>query len=879
MSRGLPPRRLALLVIVIVAVVTFAFWRPLFAGATLAPVDQVWSVEPFASASVDAVSSEAAPPDAAAIHAAWVDRAAAWRSGDVGFWDHDVAGGVPVFRSGVPFTHLLYIVVPGWFAPGLVAAVAMAVAITGARDLARRRGASDVPALFAGLVFGCSGLLFVWFGWPHATALALVPWLWSTAIAAARARRPGRSAAALGAVTAALLWCGVVSLAVLALVGATVVVAADRSATLRSGSLALGVTTGVALASPHLTASFAHSQWVDEASRSSADSSADWATILTIPFGSVFGNGAQAIPWLTGGTQQTSVAFVGTVVVGLAVLGASRRGPWRGPMFAVDIPIVIAVGVAVVWIGGPFEAVLDGVVGDAAVATHARVLVTLPLALAAADGLALMVDGHRPQRHFDEALQRARLVGAVVVGIVLVAGWRWNEVVGGANARRLTIAESMASMVALLVGIGIVIAWRRGVVDGRFVGSAACGLAVFELLSFGMAIPTAAEKDQRLAMTAVHELVAELAGPEGRIVGFGEVMVPAVSPALGVDDVRTNASRSAGLLALFEAADNDSLRLGVGGAADAPRPSNSASVHSGVWTAMGIDVFVGGPASTPPGEVLDAPPPRRRVDAVLQSVSGQVEIPAAGLRALVLDFAATAPVVVEAEVIAGDEVRRNRLAVAPSDATQIVVPIAAEDLPAGIADVVVRVDGEPSVAWIGLQEDVTTQPGVVTGDDTFALIAVEPVVVLHRPTPIARFANDVAVESDVVRAATLVDAWDGSTPTTVLRTAAGTIDPSASAQIRAQRFRDRVIAEVVATGAGIVIFDVPAAPGWRVSVDGRSAELVTADVAFAGVRVSEGAHVVELRYRPPHLWWSSLVALSGIVVVLAFARRSECPEG
>eukprot|EP00665_Eupelagonemidae_sp_cell47_P011138 gene11137-1993_t len=200
--------------LVVATVVLFAFWRPLFAGATLSPVDQVWGIEPFASEASDVVQIEAAPPDAAAIHAGWVDRAVAWRSGDFSFWDHDVAGGVPVFRDGVPFTHLLYVVVPGWFAPGLVAAVAMTVAILGARDLARRRGASEFPALFAGVAYGCSGLLFVWFGWPHATALALVPWLWSTAIVAARTRRPGPPAAAFAAVLAALLWCGVFSIAV-----------------------------------------------------------------------------------------------------------------------------------------------------------------------------------------------------------------------------------------------------------------------------------------------------------------------------------------------------------------------------------------------------------------------------------------------------------------------------------------------------------------------------------------------------------------------------------------------------------------------------------------------------------------------------------------
>ena len=873
MSRRVPHRRLP--VLGVVAVVLFAFWRPLFAGGTLAPVDQVWGVEPFASEVSDAAQIEAAPPDAAAIHAGWVDRAETWRSGNFGFWDHDVAGGVPVFRDGVPFTHLLYVAVPGWFAPGLAAAVAMAVAILGGRDLARRRGASEFPALFAGLAYGCSGLLFVWFGWPHATALALVPWLWSTALATARARQPSRSVAGVAVVTAALLWCGVFSIAVLALLGAAVLVAFDRDARLRSQSLVLGATIGVALAAPHLAASFAHTRWVGAGSQSVSESSADWATILTIPFGSIFGNQAEGIPWLTGGSLQTSVGFVGGAVVGLAVIGMGRSLGQRSVAAAAGIPALIAVGLAVAWIGGPFETLLGLVAGDAAVATHARFLVVLPLALAAADGLALLVDDSRPKRQFTIALRRAVPVAGVVSVIGCIAAWRWNDVVGGANAHRSTIAASTPSVVVLLVGVAMVVAWRRGAIDGRFVGIAACGLTVFELLSFGMAIPTTAERDERLAATAVHQIVADYAGPDGRVGGIGDVMVPAVSPAFGTGDIRAYAPRSPELLMLFEAADPDSLRFGVGGATTAPRPQREASLESGVWAAMGADVLVAPAASTPPGEFTAAPPAIRRSDAVLQPISGEVMIPDGGLRAIVLDFSTTAPVDVEVEVgIAGD-VRRSRLAVSPSEAETLVVPIAGEDLPAVTADIVVRVFGEPSVAFIGLHEGTTTRVGVVAGDANMELIAVEPILVLHRPTPLARFAGDFVVGSDSADAAAFVDRWDGSSPTAVVRAMPAALSPGASAQVQASRANDRVTAEVTAVGAGMVVFDVPATPGWQAEVDGRSAEVLTADVAFAAVWVGSGEHVVELRYRPPHLWWSSLVAILGLGAVLALARRPE----
>ena len=81
MPNGIPPQRFPVLVIAVV--VLFAFWKPLFAGATLAPVDQVWRTEPFASEAPVGLQIESAPPDALAHHAAWLARADAWRDGEL----------------------------------------------------------------------------------------------------------------------------------------------------------------------------------------------------------------------------------------------------------------------------------------------------------------------------------------------------------------------------------------------------------------------------------------------------------------------------------------------------------------------------------------------------------------------------------------------------------------------------------------------------------------------------------------------------------------------------------------------------------------------------------------------------------------------------
>ena len=53
-------------------------------------------------------------------------------------------------------------------------------------------------------------------------------------------------------------------------------------------------------------------------------------------------------------------------------------------------------------------------------------------------------------------------------------------------------------------------------------------------------------------------------------------------------------------------------------------------------------------------------------------------------------------------------------------------------------------------------------------------------------------------------------------------------------------------------------------PGWRVTVDGRPAQLLRADGALLAVRVPSGAHEVELAYRP------DVLALGGVISGLAF---------
>jgi uncharacterized membrane protein YfhO len=57
-------------------------------------------------------------------------------------------------------------------------------------------------------------------------------------------------------------------------------------------------------------------------------------------------------------------------------------------------------------------------------------------------------------------------------------------------------------------------------------------------------------------------------------------------------------------------------------------------------------------------------------------------------------------------------------------------------------------------------------------------------------------------------------------------------------------------------------------PGWEAAIDGQAARLYIADVAFRGLTVPAGDHLVEMRFVPQILWLSAVIsglALLGVV--------------
>ena len=110
--------------LVAVGVVLVAFWPALLGGGSFVAADIVQRhAAPFDAYLPEDFTLETDSTDPINIHSHWAPLAADVRSGQVGWWTSDLAGGQPTMKGGLPVFNIGYLVAPDWFAPGLVAAL------------------------------------------------------------------------------------------------------------------------------------------------------------------------------------------------------------------------------------------------------------------------------------------------------------------------------------------------------------------------------------------------------------------------------------------------------------------------------------------------------------------------------------------------------------------------------------------------------------------------------------------------------------------------------------------------------------------------------------------------------------------------------------
>lgn len=828
---------------VLVALVLFAFWQPLLGGASLGPDDQQWLSDPFNADPPPGLIPELAERDAATIHGEWVAWADTIRSGDVAWWT-DVGAGQPLLENGLPLTHLVYLVAPSWYAAGLAAALAVLLAAFGAMRLADQRGLAPLAGLFVGVVFGFSGFMFVWLGWPHATAIAFAPWVIGGFQAIAitpSVRRIGSTGLAI----AAQLWCGVFIIASLTVVAGAVWAIAARTTRAATAGVVSALGLGGALAAPFLLPRWERWSWADTTHLPTVDeSSAALVALVTSVFGNGLGNPAVGFGWVTTGSFQLSVVFVGVTPMAMALLGFVTRPRSRGPVG------LVAVGVAVAYLGGPFSALATQFAGDIGEATHARFLVVLGVALLAGQGVDTVLDSTTTPAGLRRTAQAASTriaVGGLVV-VTLVVGWRWIDVVRGRGLVRELAAQAFGPvLIVVLVALVAAMWWRRTLTPSG-VASAVLAFAAYELLTFGMSIPTVTASDERPVATAAHQALHELVDGSGRIAGDHDVFPPFVAAQYGFSDVRAPDLRSTGEIAVLEAVDSVSVRGASGGSPFAPVFQTDDGVvrfDHPTWDLLGVDAWVMTRDAEPPGPRID-PQPTERIDLDFAPTAGVLTIPEGGLWGVAFDARFPAFTRITVRVEAGGVAVGNDVVFAGARNGIVVVPVLGESFPSGAdAQVSLTLDPGARPASMGIEEDRLSL-GTVGARRDLRLVWVDGAVILDRPTPRARLVGAEGVPLEIEQEA------------------------------------GRLTIELDTDRGGMVQTDIIAEPGWTVRADGETVEAVIIDDVVLGVDVAAGRQVVTFTYRPPRLGIGLILAvLAGLGWALALVaeRRIGTPAG
>jgi hypothetical protein len=90
---------------------------------------------------------------------------------------------------------------------------------------------------------------------------------------------------------------------------------------------------------------------------------------------------------------------------------------------------------------------------------------------------------------------------------------------------------------------------------------------------------------------------------------------------------------------------------------------------------------------------------------------------------------------------------------------------------------------------------------------------------------------------------------------------------------------ERLTIDVAADTPGILVLADMAYPGWKASVDGKPATLLTADGLFRAVAVEAGSHKVVFRYRPLSFYAGAAVSLAALAALALWSQRRTDAAG
>ncbi len=82
---------------------------------------------------------------------------------------------------------------------------------------------------------------------------------------------------------------------------------------------------------------------------------------------------------------------------------------------------------------------------------------------------------------------------------------------------------------------------------------------------------------------------------------------------------------------------------------------------------------------------------------------------------------------------------------------------------------------------------------------------------------------------------------------------------------------DRVSFAISAPQDGYVLLQIPYSSGWKAYCDGAECGVMPADIMYTGLKVSQGEHRIELRYKTPGLLAGAVISLVSLVMLILTA--------
>jgi hypothetical protein len=170
--------------------------------------------------------------------------------------------------------------------------------------------------------------------------------------------------------------------------------------------------------------------------------------------------------------------------------------------------------------------------------------------------------------------------------------------------------------------------------------------------------------------------------------------------------------------------------------------------------------------------------------------------------------------------------------------------------------------------------------------DSYELLPFEMVRIYKLKNPLPRYYLQARIwsasNSDDARKRIQDPAFDPLQETVVENLPAGwTPDPDVTGSVRVVRYENnRVELQVQSSGRALLASSEILYPGWTAVINGRSAELLPANLAFRGIPVEQGESHIIMEYFPQGLTSSLIVTVAALMLtgVLIFAPRVETGE-